>query len=113
MDEVHPYSGRDSEHESTEGLRPSPPIPALPGRAPPGALPPPQCVTPGPPLPDSPGSAPAAPLPGLPPSRPVQETGPTVFQQDRNEDLEGGLRTNSQRARDAARKVDSAVRQAL
>ncbi len=109
IDEAHPYSGRDPERDTTEGLRQSPPIPALPGLAPPSTLPPPQGISPTPPLPSSSGGAPAAPLPGLPPTRPVHEAGPTVFQQDRNEGLKSGLRTNSQRARDAARKADPGV----
>jgi hypothetical protein len=47
------------------------------------------------------------------PGRPAEEQGAAILQQDRNDGLAGGARTNSQRAREAARAADPAVTQAL
>lgn len=69
--------------------------------------------TPITPTPSQPGFDPAPPSPNVLPGRPAEEQGAAILQQDRNDGLAGGARTNSQRAREAARAADPAVTQAL
>ena len=99
-----------------EGFDPSPATPPLPGLVPPAAGDPKSGdggLTPPPPTPPPPGFTPAPPSPNVLPGRPAEEQGPTILRQDRNDGLAAGAKTNSQRARDAARTADPAVTQAL
>jgi hypothetical protein len=96
-------------------------IPPSPTPAPPGLVPPVESktkpgeggFTPSPPTPPLPGFTPAPPQSNVLPGHPADERGATVLHQDRNEDLQGGARTSSQRARNAARAADPVVTQTL
>ncbi len=96
-------------------------VPPSPTPAPPGLVPPVESktkpgeggFTPSPPTPPLPGFTPAPPQSNVLPGRAAEERGATVLHQDRNEGLQGGARTNSRRARDAARAADPKVTQAL
>jgi hypothetical protein len=69
--------------------------------------------TPSSPTPTPPGFTPAPPQANVLPGRPAEEQAPTVLQKDRNERLEGGARTNTRRARNAAETADPRVPQNL
>ena len=96
-------------------------VPPSPTPAPPGLVPPVESktkpgeggFTPSPPTPPLPGFTPAPPQSKVLPGRAAEERGATVLHQDRNEGPPGGARTNSRRARDAARAADPKVTQAL
>ena len=106
----------DELHPGGEGFDPHPAMPPLPGLVPPVAgdpRPGEGGFTPISPTPSQPGFDPAPPSPNVLPGRPAEEQGPTILQQDRNDGLAAGTRTNSQRAREAARAADPAVTQAL
>ncbi len=97
-------------------VTPPPPTPAVPGLVPPseGSQRPGEGgFTPIPPIPALPGFDQTAPQPTKLPGRPADETAPVVLNADRNGGLIGGQRTNSPRARRAARAADPATAQAL
>jgi hypothetical protein len=99
-----------------EGLVPPPPSPPLPGLEPPAesrAKPGEGGFTPTPPTPPLPGFTPAPPQRNVLPGRAAEEQGVTIVHQDRNDGLQGGARTNSPRARKAAKAADPAVTKAL
>ena len=96
-------------------------VPPSPTPAPPGLVPPVESktkpgeggFTPAPPAPALPGFTPTPAQSNVLPGHPVEEQGATILQHDRNERLDGGARTNSRRAREAARAADPAVTRAL
>ncbi|MCW3474313.1 AHH domain-containing protein [Limobrevibacterium gyesilva] len=99
-----------------EGFVPPSELPAPPGLVPPsgGDLKPAEGgFTPTPPTPPPPGFTPLAPQRSALPGRPAEEQTGTILDRDRNEGLEGGARTRSERARKAARAADPAVVEAL
>lgn len=106
----------DELHPGGEGFDPHPAMPPLPGLIPPAAgdpRPGEGGFTPISPTPPQPGFDQAPPPSGVLPGRTAELQGPTILQQDRNDGLTGGARTNSQRAREAARAADPAVTQTL
>jgi hypothetical protein len=106
----------DELHPGGKGFDPHPAMPPLPGLVPPVAgdpRPGEGGFTPISPTPPQPGFDAALPSPNVLPGRSAEAQGPTVLQQDRNDGLTAGARTNSQRAREAARAADPAVTQAL
>jgi hypothetical protein len=106
----------DELHPGGEGFDPHPAMPPLPGLVPPVAgdpRPGEGGFTPISPAPPQPGSDQAPPPSSVLPGRSAEEQRPTILQQDRNDGLASGARTNSQRAREAARAADPAVTQAL
>ena len=91
-------------------------IPADPGLVPPSGVPDRPAdagLPPARPVSDLPGLPQANPLPHVLSTPIPEQTGPTILRHDRNEGLEGGARTNSSRARKAARAADPEVTQAL
>jgi hypothetical protein len=106
----------DELHPGGEGFDPHPAMPPLPGLIPPvtgDPRPGESGFTQISPTPPHPGFDRAPPSSNLLPGRQAQERGPTVLHQDRNDGLAGGARTNSQRAREAARAADPAVTRVL
>ena len=106
----------DEAHPGGEGFNPHPAMPPLPGLVPPAAgdpRPGEGGFTPISPTPPQPGFDRAPPSPNVLPGSPAEARGPTILRQDRNDGLAGGARTNSQRARDAARAADPEVTQVL
>ncbi|MBV9782485.1 MAG: AHH domain-containing protein, partial [Acidisphaera sp.] len=100
----------------SEALVPPPRAPAPPGLVPPAQearKPGEGGFTPAPPAPPLPGFTPAPPQSTVLPGPAAEEQGPSVLHQDRNDGLEDGMRTRSERARKAAREADPAVTRAL
>ena len=66
-----------------------------------------------PPIPDLPAQTQADPIPHVLSTPASDQGGPTIFHQDRNKGLAGSARTNSRRARAAARLADPEVTDTL
>jgi hypothetical protein len=99
-----------------EGFSASPPQPPAPGLVPPGgsvSKPGEEGFSPAPHLPPQPGSVPMPPQPHVLPGPDAAPQGAVIHEQNRNDGLEGNLRSDPRRARDAARQADPAVTQVL
>ncbi len=107
---------RERARRAAEGLIPPPARPPVPGLKPPiqnQVKPGEGGFTPSPPAPPLPGFTPVAPQSNVLAGPEAKEQAPTILQQSRNDGLSGGMRTNSRRARNAARSADKAVTEAL
>lgn len=115
LDELPPLLRPKAWREATEAFVPPAPTPHPPGLVPPVQTRPPGegGFTPGPSAPKPPGFAPDVPRPNILSGRSAEAQWPTILHQDRNEGLEGATRTDSKRARNAARAADPAVTQTL
>jgi len=116
MDELPPELRPKVLRNSSAGFVPPPSVPAPPGLVPPAGvdtIPGEGGFTPTPPTPPPPGFTPTPPQSNVLPGRPAEEQGATILDRDRNEGLEGGARTSSKHARNAARAADPAVTQTL
>jgi hypothetical protein len=116
MDEYHGGRSPDAGDTAPEGFSASPPQPPAPGLVPPGgsvSKPGEEGFSPAPHLPPQPGSVPMPPLPHVLPGPDAEPQGAVIHEQNRNDGLEGNLRSDPRRARDAARQADPAVTQVL
>jgi hypothetical protein len=98
----------DKLHPGGEGFDPHPAMPPFPGLVPPVSGDPGPGeggFTPVSPTPQQPGFDPAPPSPNVLPGRSAEAQGPTILQQNRNDGLAGGTRTNSQRATRRGRPI--------